>query len=122
MVLRSEKIHKKNNFLISKHNFSLWKTAVIDDSSSLHNKTLMLKDALNKLHLLRVLDDLHNYKDSAIQRKEMIAEKVQNLEFIIEFNNKMDFFGNIVKYSNRKIEVEGKISQLCLTLQNHLEI
>lgn len=102
--------------------FYTWKQSVIDDSSSLHNKTIMLRGALKKLHLLRVIDDLQNFKETAKQRKELITEKVFNLEYILTMNNKMHHFQNLVDYCEEKIEIEGKISQLCLTLQNHLEV
>jgi hypothetical protein len=103
-------------------NFTTWKKAVIDDPMSLHNKSKILRGALKKLHLLRTLDDLQNFKETAKQRKELIAEKVFNLEYILTMNNKMHYFWNLVDHCEEKVLIEGKISQLCLTLQNHLEI
>lgn len=121
------KVGKKLEYQIDekiiKKFFKIWKTSVLFNENSLFKREIVLKNALTKLHILRTIDHLNDFKELNINRRSELAsslgvvdewiqkKKLSNAFF--EIKNHVDFLDNrdYCVESLMRI-VEGKLKKI----------
>ena len=75
-----------------------WKFEVIENQGSIHNRQRILQQAMRKLHILRVLDQLREYKEESQSYKKEVAQCLVVIDKWLCKKNKLVAFRRLQGY------------------------
>lgn len=117
-------LEKSYNVRIASELFQHWKFRVLEDGGSIYNRQLALTNAINKLHILRAIDKLREFKEDSINRKthickcisvieewiskKLMIETIERLKDNIEYQDQRDYFlERLTTIVNRNLLASG---------------